>query len=98
MVKDTAGNYSLSGITDNEPVTIETNNEIEYFLQGPHNVDDKRGSASITRQIQKEFEDLFMAIECFGGTFTLQVKPYSNHTRHHHDMWHTHSRNHSRRS
>ena len=62
MVKDNVADYLLSG-------TIETNNEIEYFFPGPNNVDDKRASANITRQIQKEFEDVFLGIGCFGGTF-----------------------------
>ena len=44
MVKDNVADYLLSG-------TIGTNNEIEYLLPGPNNVDDKRASANITRQI-----------------------------------------------
>ena len=34
MVKDNAVNYLLSGMTNNEPITKETNNEIEYFPPG----------------------------------------------------------------
>ena len=64
MVKDNVADYLLSG-------TIETNNEIEYFLPGPNNVGDKRASANITRQIQKKFEDVFMDIGCFEGTLSL---------------------------
>ena len=32
MVKDTIVDYLLSGMTNNESVTIETNNENDYFL------------------------------------------------------------------
>ena len=70
MVKDNAADYLLSQ-------TIETNKEIEYFLPGPNNVDNKRASANITRQIPKEFEDVFMGMGCFKGMFLLQVKPDS---------------------
>ena len=33
MVKDNTVNCLLSGMTNNEPVTKETNKEIEYFFQ-----------------------------------------------------------------
>ena len=62
--------YLLSG-------TIETNNKVEYFPPGPNNADYKRVSVNITRQIQKEFKDIFMGKGCFEGTFSLQVKPDS---------------------
>ena len=58
MAKDNVADYLLSG-------TVETNNETEYFLPGPNNVDDKRANTNITRQIQKEFEDVLMGIGCF---------------------------------
>ena len=61
-------------MTNNEPITIETNNEIEYFLPGPNKENDKGASVNITKQIQKEFEVVFTGIECFEGTFSLQVK------------------------
>ena len=67
MVKDNVADYLLSG-------TIETNNEIEYFPSGPNNEDEKRATANITRQIRKEFEDVFRGIGCFEGMFSLQVK------------------------
>ena len=31
MVKGTIVDYLISGITNNKPITIETNNKIEYF-------------------------------------------------------------------
>ena len=49
VVKDNAADYLLSG-------KIETNNETEYFLLAPNNMDDKRASAIITKQIQKELK------------------------------------------
>ena len=75
MVRDTAVDYLLSGMTSNEPVTIETNNEIEYFVPDPNKENDERASANITKQIQKEFEEVFMGIGCFEGMFSLHVKP-----------------------
>ena len=69
MVKDNVADYLLSQ-------TIETNNEIEYFLTGPNNVDDKRAHTNITRQIQKEFEDVFMGI-VFQGDILFAGKPGS---------------------
>ena len=50
-VKDSIVNYSLSGMTNNEPLTIEKNNEIEYFLPGPNKGNNKKASATITKQI-----------------------------------------------
>ena len=64
MVNNDVADYLLSG-------TIETNNEIEYFLPSPNSVDDKRAGINITRQIQKEFEDIFIGIVCFEGTLSL---------------------------
>ena len=37
------------------------------IFPGPKNVDDKRVSANIRRQIQKEFKDAFIGIGCFEG-------------------------------
>ena len=74
MVKDYTVNYLLSRMTNNEPLTKETNNEIKHFLTGPNKENDKRASSNITKQIQKEFEEVFTGIRCFEGTFSLQVK------------------------
>ena len=51
-------------------------------------MDDKRASANMTRQIQKEFENIFMGIGCFEGTFSLQVKPDSKPYQVPHNVWH----------
>ena len=40
-------------------------------------MDNKRASANITGQIQKEFEDVSLGIGCFKGTFSFHVKPDS---------------------
>ena len=68
MVKDNTVDYLLSGMT---------NNETEYFLPGSNKENDKRTRTNISKQIQKEFEEVFMGIVCFEGTFPLQVKPHS---------------------
>ena len=77
MVKDTAVDYLLSGVSNNKHITIEKNNEIKYFLPGPNKENDKGVTTDTTEQIQKEFEEVFMGIECFEGMFSLQVKPHS---------------------
>ena len=69
MVRYRTVNYLFSGMTNNEPVTKETNNETEYFLTGPNKENDKRASAKITKQIQKKFKEVFTGIGCFEGTF-----------------------------
>ena len=74
MVKDNTVDYLLSGMTNNEPETIETNKEIEYFLPCPNKENDKRASTNITKQIQREFEEVFMGIGCFEGMFSLHVQ------------------------
>ena len=80
-VKDNTVGYLLSGMTDNKPITKETNNEIEYFIPGPNKENDKRVSTKISKQIQKEFEEVFIGIGCFEGMLSLQVKLEVNHTR-----------------
>ena len=62
-------------VNDKEP------NTIDYFIPGPTQDNDKRVSAEITEQQQRDFKDVFTVIGCFDGTFSLQVKPDSKHTR-----------------
>ena len=64
-------------MTYNLPITKETNNEIEYFLTDENKENYKRATAYITKQIQKEFEEVFTGIECFEEMLSLQVKPDS---------------------
>ena len=52
-------------------------NTISYFLPGSNQDNDKRVSAEITQQLQKEFKDMFNGIGCIDGTFSLQIKPGS---------------------
>ena len=51
------------------------NKEVNYFLPGPNQDNDKRVSTEITKQLQRDFEDPFGGIACFDGTLSLQVKP-----------------------
>ena len=59
---------------------------IEYFLSGLSYDNKKKRRAKITQQLHKDFEDLFNGIECFDGTFSLQLKlnnkPYQAPPRH----------------
>ena len=86
MVKDTTVDYLHSGKMNNDAVTIETNNEIEYFLPDQNKENDRRASANITKQMHMGFEEAFMGIGCFEGTFSLQEKwnskPYQAPSRH----------------
>ena len=75
MVKHNAVAYLLSGMTNNESITKEMNIETKYSVPGPNKGNDKRASRNITKQIQKEFEEVFTGIGCFQWTFSLQVKP-----------------------
>ena len=58
-------------VIDKEP------NTINYFLPGPNQDNDKRPSAEITQQLQRDIKDVFTGIGCFDGMFSLQVKPDS---------------------
>ena len=53
------------------------NNDIEYFLLGPSSENDRRASTEITKQLQRDFEDIFSGIGCFDGMCSLQIKPDS---------------------
>ena len=44
-------------------------------FQVPHQDNDKRVSAEITQQLQREFKEMFNKIGCFDGMFSLQLKP-----------------------
>ena len=55
-------------------VNNKLSNKIDLFLPGPHCDSDKKMSAEITQQLQRDFEDVFHGIVCFDGTFSLQLK------------------------
>ena len=56
----------------NKPkVNNQLPNTIEYFLSGPSYEHDKKKSAKITQQLQRDFEDVFNGIGCFYETFSL---------------------------
>ena len=66
-------------VIDKEP------NTINYFNPGPDQ-DNKKVSAEITKQLQRDVKDVFNGIGCFDGTFSLQLKlgskPYQAAPRH----------------
>ena len=55
----------------------QVSHTVEYFLLGPSYYSDKKKSAEITLQIQRDFKDVFNGFRCFDGTFLLQLKPDS---------------------
>ena len=59
----------------NAPLAV--NNEIEYLLPGASKDSDKKASTEITKQLQKEFQDVFTGIGSFDWMSSLQVKPDS---------------------
>ena len=65
---------SKSDNTDKPMVDNKVSNTIEYFLQGPSYVSDKKKSAEITKQLQIDFKDVLNGIGCFDDTFSLQLK------------------------
>ena len=72
-------NIATNSNLNNRPCTAilpMVNNEIRYFLHGPSRESDRKASVKITKQLQKEFEDVFTGIECFDGMFSLQIKPH----------------------
>ena len=46
----------------------------QYFLSGLSYESEKKRSTKTTKQIHKDFEDVFNGIGCFKGTFSLQIK------------------------
>ena len=55
-------------------VNNKLSNTINYFLPGPNCDSDKKMSAEIMQQFQRDFENVFNGIGCFDGTFSLQLK------------------------
>ena len=72
-----ANTDSISKSTNNSSkstVHTNANKPTNYFLSGPNCDTDKRKSAELAQQIHKEFNDVFIGIGCFEGTFSLQLK------------------------
>ena len=47
---------------------------MDYFILGPGTKAKREVSAKTTSKMHKGYSDVFAQIECFKGTFTLQVK------------------------
>ena len=54
---------------DKSMVNNQLSNTVNYFIPGPNYDNDKKKSAEITEQLQRDFEDVFNGIGCFDGTF-----------------------------
>ena len=65
--------YTNNKFNNKNKSTIDNqlSNTVEYFLSGLSHDSDKKRSAEITQQLQKDFEDVFGKIGCFDGTFSL---------------------------
>ena len=55
---------------EDKPMVIDKEpNTINCFLPGLNQDNDKRVSAEIRQQLQRDFKDVFNGIDCFDGTF-----------------------------
>ena len=54
-----------------------TNKLTNYFMSSPNSEVDKMKSIELTQKIHNVFDNVFNGIECFEGTFSLQLKPDS---------------------
>ena len=55
----------------------QANKLINYFYSSNNTVTDKSKSSTMTQRIHEMFGDIFNGIDCFKGTFSLQLKPDS---------------------
>ena len=55
---NTSINSNLKSSSENKPIII--NNEINYFLYSPYQDNDMRTGTEITKQIQRDFEDVLV--------------------------------------
>ena len=69
--------FSKSDNKDKLMVLDKEPNAINYFLPGPSQDNDKKVSAEIIQQLQRDFKDIATGKSCFDGMFSLQVKPDS---------------------
>ena len=69
-----ADSISKSNSKDKPTVNNQLSNMVDYFIPEPNYDNDKKKSAGITEQLQRDFEDVFNGIGCFDGTFSLQLK------------------------
>ena len=70
----------------------------DYFMSSMDREADKMAWQLITQKIYNEFGDVFTGIECFDGTFRLQVKEGSWPYQAPLEGWHMWSRSHSEKS
>ena len=98
--KSYANTGSISEFENKDkPMVIDNeSNTINYFLPGPNQDNDKRVSAEITQQLQRDFKDVLNGIGCFDGMFSLQLNQVANHIRWPPDMWPIHYRSLPKRS
>ena len=68
---------SILNFENKDKATVTDNDNIEYFIAGPNWNINKRVSAEISHQLQREFKDVFNGIRSFNGSFSLQIKPDS---------------------
>ena len=72
--KAKTGSISKFDNKDKPTVTDKESNTMNNFLPCLNQDNDKRMTAEITQQLQRDFKDVFTGIHCFDETFSLQVK------------------------
>ena len=71
------GFFKTTNNSNGSTLKTNANTLTKYFLSCPNIETDKRKGAELTQQINTEFDNVFNAIGCFEGTFSLQLKPDS---------------------
>ena len=66
-INNNANGYSYTNV----------NTLTNYFLSLPNIMADKRKNSELTQRVHNIFNNVFNAIGCFQGTFSLQLKPNS---------------------
>ena len=67
---------SNSNLNDsNAFIPMVKNNEVKYFLPSPCQESDIEASTEISKQLQRDFEDVFNGRGCFDEIFSLQINP-----------------------
>ena len=81
VVKESCTNIDEDLVLDNNVNRSSNNTSINtltnYFLSSPNMEVDKRKSIELSQIIHNVFHNVFNGIGCFGGTFSLQLKPGS---------------------
>ena len=60
---------------NDQNISNNSNNSVDYFFSSSNITAHKKQSSEMTQKILNRFGNIFTDIGCFGGTFSLQLKP-----------------------